>query len=118
MGIRAIDTNRPAVVADVRAAFSDYEEALVANDIGRLDRWFWDDPRTVRYGIAENLYGHDEIAAWRAGAQPVPATRYIENVVITTFGDSFAVVDCEFSNGDGTGGRQSQAWARFDTGWR
>ena len=119
MDIRAVDTNRPDVVAEVRAAFADYEDALLANDTAEMDLWFWDDPRTVRYGIGESLYGHREIARWRAGASPVPETRRIETSVITTFGDSYAVVDCEFTNGDDPGrGRQSQTWVRFDIGWK
>ncbi|MGC1643190.1 MAG: AtzH-like domain-containing protein, partial [Pseudolabrys sp.] len=47
----------PEVVAEVRAAFERYEEALVSNDVATLDELFRDDPRTVRYGVTENLYG-------------------------------------------------------------
>jgi hypothetical protein len=45
----------PDVVAEVRAAFERYEVALVSNDVATLDALFHDDPRTVRYGGAENL---------------------------------------------------------------
>jgi Protein of unknown function (DUF3225) len=27
---------------------------------------FWNDPRTIRYGATENLYGYEEIEAFRA----------------------------------------------------
>ncbi|MGH3752058.1 MAG: AtzH-like domain-containing protein [Pseudonocardiaceae bacterium] len=36
--------NRPAVVADVRAAFERYEAALVASDVATLNELFWDRP--------------------------------------------------------------------------
>src|SRR5262245_50073032 len=96
------DTNRPEVIAEVRAAFESYEAALLANDIGELDAWFWQDSRTVRYGIEETLYGHEQIAAWRAAATPVPPTRRLGTTIITTFDDDCAIVDCEFTNGDET----------------
>ena len=40
----------------------------MTNDVATLDALFRDDPRTIRYGGGENLYGYDEIAAFRAGA--------------------------------------------------
>ena len=52
----------PEVVAEVQAAFARYEQALVSNDVETLGALFADDPRTIRYGIGENLYGYDEIA--------------------------------------------------------
>jgi len=45
------------VVAEVTAAFERYEQALVTNDVATLDGLFHNDERTIRYGIAENLYG-------------------------------------------------------------
>jgi len=44
------------VVADVTAAFERYEKALMANDVATLDALFRNDPRTIRYGVHENLY--------------------------------------------------------------
>src|SRR5436305_7287277 len=64
-----MDIDLPEVVAEVRAAFDRYEQALVTNDVATLNSIFHDAPQTIRYGIAENLYGHDEIAGFRrAGA--------------------------------------------------
>src|SRR5262245_19547186 len=51
----------PDVVAEVRAAFDRYEQALVTNDVTTLDEMFRNDPRTIRYGQSENLYGYEEI---------------------------------------------------------
>jgi hypothetical protein len=61
----------PEVVAEVSEAFERYEQALVTNDVDTLNALFRDDPRTIRYGIAENLYGHAEIAGFRAARSPV-----------------------------------------------
>ena len=62
-----MDTNLPDVLAEVTAAFERYEQALVANDVAVLDELFWDSPHTLRYGATENLYGIDEIRAFRNG---------------------------------------------------
>lgn len=119
MHIRDEDTNHADVMAEVHEAFDEYESALVASDVSAMDEWFWNDPRTVRYGTAECLYGYEQIARWRASAAPVPATREITQLVITTFADNCAVVDCEFTNNDGRRrGRQSQTWVRFEDGWK
>ena len=52
-----MEIDLPDVVAEVRAAFERYEKALVSNDVRTLDELFRDDPRTVRYGATEILYG-------------------------------------------------------------
>ena len=49
--------DRPAILAEVTAAFYRYEQALVSNDVAVLDELFWHDARTVRLGAGENLYG-------------------------------------------------------------
>lgn len=56
----------PETLAGARAVFDRYEAALMANDTPVLDEIFWADPRTVRFGITEILYGHDAIRAFRA----------------------------------------------------
>ncbi|HTD57876.1 MAG TPA: AtzH-like domain-containing protein, partial [Solirubrobacteraceae bacterium] len=66
-----MEIDLPEIVAEVRAAFERYEQALVANDVAALDAMFHDDPRTIRYGGAENLYGFREIEAFRAARSPV-----------------------------------------------
>jgi hypothetical protein len=113
----AID--RPGTVAEVRAAFDEYELALVANDVAAMNAWFWNDERVVRYGIAEEQYGGAAVATWREDATAVPADRQLTRVRVTVFGDDVAAVDCEFRNGDDTAiGRQSQTWIRVDDAWR
>ena len=109
----------PDVVAEVRAAFERYEKALVSNDVATLDALFRDDPRTVRYGAGEILYGYDEIKAFRAGRSPAGLMRTLSRTVIHTYGRDFAVANTLFhrDNAPGKIGRQTQAWVRFDDGW-
>ena len=75
----------------MREAFDRYEKALVSNDVAALNAMFRDDPRTIRYGGGEILYGYDEIKAFRAARSPVALGRTLSRTVITTFGREFAV---------------------------
>jgi hypothetical protein len=115
-----MEVDRPEVVAEVRAAFEHYEKALVSNDVEALDALFRADARTIRYGGAENLYGHAEIEAFRAARSPVGLMRTISKTVITTYGRDFAVASTLFHRDSMPGkvGRQMQTWVRFDEGWR
>jgi hypothetical protein len=112
--------NEPDVVAEVTAAFSIYETALVTNDVDTLDALFWNSPHTLRYGGGENLYGYDEIAAFRAGRSPAGLARTIERTVITTYGRDFATANTLFRRETAPGkiGRQSQTWLRTPEGWK
>src|SRR5476649_2245142 len=65
-----MEINIPSVVAEVTAAFNRYETALNANDVATLDELFWQSPHTLRYGVGEQLYGYEQIAAFRAGRDP------------------------------------------------
>jgi hypothetical protein len=114
-----MEIDRPEVVAEVRAAFDRYEKALVTNDISVLDAMFRVDPRTIRYGVGEILYGHDEIAAFRAARSPVGLARTTSKTVITTYGRDFAVASTLFRRATSPGkvGRQMQTWVRFEDGW-
>jgi len=60
------EINLPYVVREVTEAFIDYERALLVNEMDTLDHYFWDSEHTVRYGVAENLYGAKAIADYRA----------------------------------------------------
>ena len=115
-----MDIDRPEVVAEVTAAFARYEKALVENDVATLNALFHDDPRTIRYGGGENLYGHDEIKAFRGGRSPAGLARTCSRTVITTYGRDFAVASTLFHRAAAPGkvGRQMQTWVRFDEGWR
>ena len=114
-----MEIDLPEVVAEVRREFERYEKALMTNDVAVLDAIFRDDPRTIRYGVAENLYGHDEIAAFRGARSPVGLARTISRTVITTYGRDFAVASTLFhrTSTPGKVGRQMQTWVRFPDGW-
>jgi len=115
-----MDIDLPDVVAEVTAAFERYEQALVSNDVAVLDSIFRDDPRVIRYGGGENLYGYGEIAAFRAVRSPVGLARTLSRTVITTYGRNFAVASTLFHRASMRGkvGRQMQTWVRCPEGWR
>ena len=113
-----MDINLPDVLAEVTAAFDRYEAALAANDVAVLDELFWDSPQTLRYGTGENLYGIDQIRAFRS-ARPAPGPRAVLKTAITTYGRDFATANIEFQRaGQARTGRQSQTWMRTAQGWR
>jgi hypothetical protein len=115
-----MDIDLPEVVAEVRAAFARYEQALVGNDVAALDAMFHDDPRTIRYGGTEVLYGFQEIEAFRAARSPAGLARTLSRTVITTYGRDHAVASTLFHRASAPGkvGRQMQTWVRFAAGWR
>ena len=115
-----MDIDLPDVLAEVSAQFARYEAALVSNDVAVLDELFRNDSRTLRYGIAENLYGHNEIMAFRAARSPVGLMRKIDRTVITTYGREFATASTLFERTTTPGkiGRQMQTWVKFPEGWR
>jgi hypothetical protein len=82
--------NLPNVKAEVQALFDQYEDALIHNKIDILDNSFWSNPLVIRYGMNENLYGFDEIAAFRAARPSKGLLRRISKTVITTFGNDLA----------------------------
>jgi hypothetical protein len=111
--------NDPQVLAEVRAAFEAYEAALMANDLEALDAFFWSDPRTVRYGPGQNLYGIGEIRAFRLARVGGSPQRTLDHTVITSFGRDYATANTEFQRaGAARPGRQSQTWVRLEGGWR
>jgi hypothetical protein len=112
--------NLPEIVAEVEAAFAAYEAALVSNDVDTLGALFWRSEFTIRYGIGENLYGAEEIAAFRAARSPVGLARRLSQTVITTYGSDFATASTLFERDTVPGkiGRQMQTWVRTEDGWR
>ena len=108
----------PVVLAEVTAAFHEYERAVMADDVPAMDRLFADAPTTVRYGVGEVLYGADAIREFRKGRGGSPRRR-LGRVAITTYGDSFATANAEFfRERSERRGRQSQTWVKFADGWK
>jgi hypothetical protein len=115
-----VQIDLPEVLAEVTAQFERYEQALVNNNVEDLTELFRADPRTLRYGIGENLYGHDAITAFRAARSPVGLMRRTAQTVITTYGRDAAVASTLFYRDSAPGkvGRQMQTWVRFAEGWK
>lgn len=112
--------NDPDVLREVEAAFARYEKALTGNDIAVLDELFHTGPHTVRYGAAENLYGIEEIRAFRAARPAQGLERTLDRTAITTYGRDFATASTLFRRDGAPGkiGRQMQSWVRMPEGWR
>jgi len=110
----------PTVKAQVEAALAAYEVALTTNDVAALDGFFHPAPTSVRYGLGENLYGHEAIKAFRAGRSAAGLARRLERTQITTYGADLAVASTLFRRETAPGkiGRQMQTWVRFPDGWR
>ena len=92
---------------------------MVGNDVATLDGLFAPGPHTIRYGAGENLYGSDEILAFRQARSPVGLLRRISRTVITTYGSEFGTASTLFHRDTAPGrvGRQMQSWVRFPAGW-
>jgi ketosteroid isomerase-like protein len=115
-----MEINIPEVLAEVEAAFARYETALVTNDVEALDALFFDAPTTIRYGGGENLYGIEQIRAFRAGRSPIGLQRSLEGTVITAYSRDMAVASTLFRRDSAPGriGRQMQTWMRTPEGWK
>jgi hypothetical protein len=117
-----MEINSPKAHAEVTAFFYRYETALVTNDVETLDAMFWSSDITVRLGASENLFGQDEILAFRKSRAGTGLERKLERVVLTTFGDSFATTNAVFSRVDwlaSRSGRQSQSLVKIPRhGWK
>lgn len=114
--------NDPETVAELRALYALYEEALVSNDAKTLTQMFWASPLALRFGAGENLYGAVEIEAFRKSRSATHLDRRTVRLEIVTFGEDFGSVTLEFER-DTPGatvirGRQSQVWVRLKEGWR
>ncbi|MFT8611965.1 MAG: oxalurate catabolism protein HpxZ [Gluconobacter oxydans] len=111
--------NDPDILRDITALSDRYERALGENELQELDRLFYDGPETVRYGVGENLYGFDEIQAFRRNRTGGSPPREVLRRAITVIGRDVATVDLEFRRiGSERIGRQSQTWFRTPEGWK
>jgi hypothetical protein len=113
--------NDPEIVAELQELYPKYEAALVANDAETLTRMFWASPHAMRFGITENLYGIEEVEAFRKARTSANLSRTVRRLDIVTFGRDFGSVTLEFErkvNGKIFSGRQSQVWVRLPEGWR
>ena len=116
-----IEINDAVTLAELAELYPKYEEALVTNDVDTLTAMFWAAPHVMRFGVTENLYGIEELEAFRKGRSPVNLARRVKRLDIISFGKDFGSITLEFereSNGTIMRGRQSQTWVRMPEGWR
>ena len=116
-----MEINDPEVIAELRALYPLYEEALVRNDVETLTKMFWASPYAIRLGAGENLYGVEEIEAFRKSRPAVNLARRMVRLEVVSFGRDFGSVTLEFERDSAAGvvrGRQSQVWVRMKEGWR
>jgi len=113
--------NDPSAVEELRQLYPLYEAALVNNDVETLTTMFWASPHAIRLGVGENLYGIDEIEAFRKSRPATNLARRIVRLDIVTFAKDFGSITLEFERDTDSGairGRQSQVWVRLPEGWR
>jgi len=113
--------NDPEVVAELAALYPRYETALVTNDVDTLLAMFWGGAEVMRFGVTENLYGPEELEAFRKGRPAAGMARTVTRLDIVTFGQDFGSITLEFERSTADGlvrGRQSQLWVRMPEGWR
>jgi len=113
--------NDPEVHRELSELYPLYEKALVENDVATLTGMFWASPLAMRFGAAENLYGSDEIDAFRKARPAVGLARRIVRLDIVTFGRDCGSITLEFERetpAKTVRGRQSQVWVRLPDGWR
>ena len=114
--------NDAEVVAEVTALCEKYEKALVDNQVDVLQAFFWDSPHALRFGVTEELYGAEEISAFRARRKINFSDRTVLRQDVLALGRDIAIATLEFSVvvfGRRKHGRQTQVWARLGAaGWR
>jgi len=103
-----------AVDRAVLACFTAYEE-----DVAAMDAWFADDARTIRFGMADEQWGAEDVRGWRSLALRAPAGRQLSETRVDMWADNVAVVTTLFRYPASVSvGRQSQTWLLTDAGWR
>ena len=113
--------NDPATIAELAALYPRYEQALVSNDVDTLVAMFWTGAQVMRFGVTENLYGPEELEAFRKSRPSAGLARTVTRLDIASFGSDLASITLEFERATPSGavrGRQSQVWVRLPEGWR
>src|SRR5277367_3562315 len=111
MTISAQEINLPEVAAELQELYPRYEQALISNDVETLVAMFWATPEVMRFGVTENLYGHEELEAFRKNRPAANLARRIARLEIVSFGRDLGSITLEFERDTARGvvrGRQSQ----------
>jgi hypothetical protein len=96
MTVQADEVNNAKAHGELAELYPQYEKALVENDVETLTRLFWASPLAMRFGATENLYGIDDIEAFRRARSAAGLARKITRLDIVTFGQDFGSVTLEF----------------------
>src|SRR5215469_329092 len=106
--------NDAATVAELKELYPLYEIALVKNDVDTLMKMFWAAPEVMRFGVTENLYGIEELEAFRRARPSVGLARTVRRLDIVAFGKDTGSITLEFERNAADQrvirGRQSQMW--------
>ena len=111
-----VEFNRPDVHAEVTEAYIAYDAALRGNDVATLNAFFVDSDLSTRFGLGQELYGSEEITAWRRSAPPL-VRKEMRRYNVVTINDDTAVVTAQWDE-DEVVGRQTQTWVRTEVGWQ
>lgn len=98
-------------------AFRDYDEALLANDVARLDDAFAPGEHTLRGDGTTTVVGWQAISRFRASRTDVP-TRRVTAVHVRVLAEGVAVVVADVASATGSVGLQTQVWQRDAERWR
>ena len=111
--------NLPEVVAEITKIFHEYEQALMTNEVEKLNQYFWQDDRVTRYGIADRQWGIQELVTYRQATPAPDFTRTLEHLRVSTFDQNTAICQVEFVRSDTTlRGFQTQTWVKILGVWR
>ena len=77
--VKNMDIDIPEVVEEVTLAFLAYEKALVENDVESINNFFWDSPKTLRYGPNGTLVGHKALSEFRENRKTSGVRRSLKN---------------------------------------
>jgi Asp-tRNA(Asn)/Glu-tRNA(Gln) amidotransferase A subunit family amidase len=105
-----------AVPADLLAAFTAYERAIMANDLDALDAAFSPGEATMRADAAGLLVGHAAISGFRGQRGGVPP-RVIERIEYRPLASGVALLVSVSRFVGGGRGVQTQVWEQRDGRW-
>lgn len=109
----------PALLQHITHLSDQYEHALNNNNLDILDALFYESEQTLRYGVGENLYGIQEIRAFRTARTGGSPPREVIRRAISVLNAETAIVNLEFQRSNETRiGRQSQTWIKTPDGWK
>ncbi|MGY6500644.1 MAG: AtzH-like domain-containing protein [Acidimicrobiales bacterium] len=113
------DITTRQVEESVARAMADYDDALSAGDLDRVDGWFWPTEGASRLGESGSIHGAAAIAdARRGGAAPSsPRSEVTTRIVALTAETAVSILEYVRPE-TGRRGRRTQVWLLTPDGWR